>query len=95
MPVAASGKPLGGQRPDDDHATAGAADALHLRKAGVAAVGGRGRERRAHDDHVGRVIGDRQIVEEAVDHARAAPVFRLRELAFEDLAERRHGFDRH
>ena len=73
VPVAVGGKPRDLVRPDDDDAAAGPADPLHLRQAGLAAMLGSGRERRARDDQVRVIVGHGEVIEEAMGHAGTVP----------------------
>ena len=94
VPVAMGGEPANVVWPDDDDAAAWPADPLHLRQAGLAAMTWSGRERRACDDQVGAVVGDGQVVEEAVGHSHAMPMIGLQELSTQEMAQRRRGFNR-
>ena len=57
-------------------------------------MGPGGREGRAGDNQVSEVVDHRQVVEEAMRDPDAIPTIHSRELAVEELAQRRRGLDR-
>src|ERR1700730_7145967 len=64
-------QPVGLVRPDDHHHAARRADALHLRKPPLAAVGGLGRQGGAGGDQLGRTVGGGEGIGEPADDADA------------------------
>src|SRR5262245_63887511 len=93
--VTVGGEPAEIIGPDDGDAATWPAYPLHLGQAGLPAMArGRGKGR-AGDHQVSGTAGDRQVVEEPMDHPGTVTVPGPPELPREDLPQRRRRLDRH